>query len=355
MLTIQLSAAAFADKLLSWYDLNKRHLPWRENPTPYHVWLSEIMLQQTQVQTVLPYYQRFIEHLPTIEALAQADSTLLYKLWEGLGYYNRANNLQKAAKTVCENYQGQLPEDYSLLLTLSGIGPYTAGAIASIAFGQRVSAVDGNVLRILSRITAYDGAINVPKEAKPLHQLANHLVPAHRPGDFNQALMDLGATICSANGAPHCTQCPLIRDCLSYEKNLTGLLPFKKPKKPRLIEYHTIIVLQCQNQVFLHQRPAGHLLAGLWEFIDIEEHHEEETLKKWLSKENIYPLKLTPLGASRHIFTHKEWSMIGYHVIIDTPIARDGLWVPIESIHDTYAIPGALHFYRNQLFDITHF
>lgn len=213
MRTFSLSAAAFADRMLSWYDENRRLLPWREDPTPYHVWLSEIMLQQTQVQTVIPYYTRFITELPQIADLAHVSEDRLHKLWEGLGYYSRADHLREAAQILLAEHNGLLPESYSDLLALPGIGPYTAGAIASIAFGERVAAVDGNVLRILSRVTAYDGPINVASAAKPLKELAASLVPAHRPGDFNQSLMDLGAMICSANGTPRCAACPLAALC----------------------------------------------------------------------------------------------------------------------------------------------
>ena len=201
MRTFSLSAAAFADRMLSWYGENRRLLPWREDPTPYHVWLSEIMLQQTQVQTVIPYYTRFITELPQIADLAHVSEDRLHKLWEGLGYYSRADHLHEAAQILLAEHNGLLPESYSDLLALPGIGPYTAGAIASIAFGERVAAVDGNVLRILSRVTAYDGPINVASAAKPLKELAASLVPAHCPGDFNQSLMDLGATICSGQAA----------------------------------------------------------------------------------------------------------------------------------------------------------
>ncbi len=352
MLTLKVSATIFSDQLLAWYDANRRFLPWREKPSPYHVWLSEIMLQQTQVQTVLPYYKRFITALPTIEALAKADSDLLYKLWEGLGYYSRANNLQKASITICEEFDGQLPEDYQTLQTLAGIGPYTAGAIASIAFGQRVSAVDGNVLRILSRLTTYDGAINVAQDIKPLKQLAESLVPAHRPGDFNQALMDLGAMICSANGAPHCGDCPVSESCLAYEKNLTGIYPLKKAKKPRQIEQHTIVILQYKDDIFIQKRPKGQLLAGLWQFIDLSEEYHLEAINRWLISQQFQAAKVTALGPARHIFTHKEWHMTGYHVMLSEKPVCEGQWVSIDRIRDTYAVPGALHFYRNKLFDL---
>lgn len=352
MIKFSLSATDFANLILNWYDNNRRILPWRENPTPYHIWISEIMLQQTQVQTVLPYFERFTAILPDIKSLANAEQNHLHKLWEGLGYYSRVDNLKKAAQVVMSDYDGCLPEDYDCLRTLPGIGPYTAGAIASIAFGQRVCAVDGNVLRILSRMSAYDAPINVSSHAKPLQILAQSLVPAHRPGDFNQALMDLGAMVCSANGAPHCKDCPVSNGCLANSKGLTGVLPIKKPKKPRTVEYHSMIILLCEHQVWIRKRPQGQLLAGLWEFLDIPDTLNEETLLITLNELQLQPTKIEPLGAARHIFTHKEWHMNGWLIYLSQPKGPDnGKWVDLSDLETIYALPGALSFYRSKLFD----
>lgn len=350
MSTFSFSAAVFADQLLDWYDNHRRVLPWREDPTPYHVWISEIMLQQTQVQTVIPYYTRFLSALPTIAALAEVDTTRLHKLWEGLGYYSRADRLRETAQLLMRDNNGLLPECYEALLPLPGIGPYTAGAIASIAFGERVAAVDGNVLRILSRITAYDGAINVASSAKVLHELAQSLVPAHRPGDFNQALMDLGATICSANGAPHCEICPVAAHCAARAQDLTWLLPIKKAKKPRTIEHHTIILLVCGEKIWIHKRPKKQLLAGLWEFLDVPETFDDTTLFWYLKTLGLTPLSCVDLGKAKHLFTHKEWHMHGWLVTLETvtPLS-DGLWVNQTELETTYAIPGALSYYKQQL------
>ena len=338
--------------MLSWYDENRRLLPWREDPSPYHVWLSEIMLQQTQVQTVIPYYTRFITELPTIAALAETDIDRLHKLWEGLGYYSRADHLREAAQRLVAEYDGLLPESYSALLTLPGIGPYTAGAIASIAFGERVAAVDGNVLRILARVTAYDGPINVASSAKPLKALASSLVPAHRPGDFNQSLMDLGAMICSANGAPHCALCPLAAFCAARQHDLTWLLPIKKAKKPRVIEKHTIVILTTGDQVWIHKRPQGQLLAGLWEFLDLPDHLDHDALAGSLRTQGLLPVALTDLGKAKHLFTHREWHMQGWLVQLAHPAApSDGRWVTIDELRSVYAVPGALSVYRDQLFN----
>lgn len=352
MRTFSLSAAAFADRMLSWYDENRRLLPWREDPTPYHIWLSEIMLQQTQVQTVIPYYTRFITELPQIADLARVSEDRLHKLWEGLGYYSRADHLREAAKILLAEHNGLLPESYSDLLALPGIGPYTAGAIASIAFGERVAAVDGNVLRILSRVTAYDGPINVASAAKPLKELAASLVPAHRPGDFNQSLMDLGAMICSANGTPHCAACPLAALCEAKKQQLTWLLPIKKAKKPRQIEPHTIVILNCGTQVWIHKRPQRGLLAGLWEFLDLPGTLDRDALALHLKNLNITPDSLTDLGRAKHLFTHREWHMQGWLVQLAAPVPlAEGLWVETSALQETYAMAGALSPYRSQLFE----
>lgn len=352
-MTLSLPAAAFADKILDWYDVHRRSLPWREDPTPYHVWLSEIMLQQTQVQTVIAYYERFIAALPSIDALAQVDETHLHKLWEGLGYYSRADNLHKAAKLLVSSYESRLPESYDELLKLPGIGPYTAGAIASIAFGERMSAVDGNVLRILSRLTAYDGAINVASSAKPLKELAQSLVPAHRPGDFNQALMDLGASVCSANGAPHCEECPVADLCEAYKRQITTFFPVKTAKKPRTIEAHTIIILHCGRKVWIRKRPKGQLLAGLWEFLDWSDTCvDSQTLTTMLAQYGLIPEACQDLGPAKHVFTHKEWHMQGWLVTLpDTPPIGDGQWVECSELKTTYAMAGAISYYRNRLFN----
>lgn len=350
-MTLSLPAAAFADKVLDWYDINRRTLPWREDPTPYHVWLSEIMLQQTQVQTVIAYYERFLDALPTIEDLAAVDEDQLHKLWEGLGYYSRADNLHKTAQLLIKTHDSQLPETYSALLTLPGIGPYTAGAIASIAFGERISAVDGNVLRILSRLTAYDGPVNVASSAKPLKELAQALVPAHRPGDFNQALMDLGAMVCSANGAPHCESCPVDTLCEANARQITTFFPIKKPKKPRTIEEHTIVILSADRKVWIRKRPKGQLLAGLWEFLDLPGAiTEASVLTAALKSRGLSPQTVLDLGKAKHLFTHKEWHMHGWLVELAEPFPlNEGRWVDRTALETTYAMAGAISYYRHRL------
>lgn len=342
---------AFRRALLDWYGLNRRILPWREDPTPYHVWVSEIMLQQTQVQTVLPYYERFMEVCPTVADLAALSIERLHKLWEGLGYYSRADHLHEAAGQIMARYDGDLPDSFDALLTLPGIGPYTAGAIASIAFGRPVCAVDGNVLRILSRVTAYEGAVNTVRGAGPLRQLAQSLVPQDRPGDFNQALMDLGAMICLANGSPRCNVCPLAAACMAHKEGLTDRLPVKQAKKARKTEEHTIVLAVCQGRVFIKKRPEKGLLAGLWEFLDLEGTADEAQVQQALTSKGFSPSSLTDLGQSRHLFTHREWQMQGWLALLDeAPAQSDGLWVTPQALQTDYAVASALSYYKNKLY-----
>ena len=248
--------------LLNWFYANHRILPFRSDPTPYHVWLSEIMLQQTRVSAALPYYERFLAALPDIPALAACEEEKLHKLWEGLGYYSRVRNLQKAAKIVCEQYGGELPADYDALRALPGIGDYTAGAIASISFGLPVPAVDGNVLRVFSRLYNDDGLITDPKVKRAFTARVMEHQPPAAPGDYNQALMELGALVCVPNGAPLCEQCPLAHLCQARAAGTALSLPRKAAPKARRIEPVTLAVVRSPAGVLLQQRPEKGLLAG---------------------------------------------------------------------------------------------
>ena len=240
--------------LLSWYDRCRRILPWREDPQPYHVWLSEIMLQQTRVEAVKEYYSRFLRELPTIGDLAAAPEDKLLKLWEGLGYYNRVRNLQKAAQACVEQYDGQLPGDFEKLKKLPGVGEYTAGAIGSIAFGLPVTAVDGNVFRVMTRLTADSSDVTSPETKKRITASVQDLQPEDRPGDFNQAMMDLGAIVCLPNGVPKCESCPLGALCESRRLGNMTEFPVKPPKKPRKKEDKTVLILFSENKTALHKR-----------------------------------------------------------------------------------------------------
>lgn len=338
--------------LLDWYDANARELPWRNQSNPYYTWVSEIMLQQTRVEAVKGYFARFIEALPTIQDLAHAKEDELLKLWEGLGYYNRVRNMQKAAITVVEQYNGELPRDYKALLSLSGIGTYTAGAIGSIAYQLPVPAVDGNVLRVTKRLTGSYDDITLPKVKKELEEDMLKVMPKTRSGDLNQALMDLGATICIPNGKPLCMQCPLKDKCKAYKENLTEELPVKSSKKGRKIQEKTVILFYCNGEYALHKRPDKGLLAGLWEFPNMDEALSIPKLEALLKSENIEDYSLELLGGGKHIFSHIEWHMIGYRVTLpskDFELFEDLQWYSKEEIARDYAIPTAFKAYSSQL------
>ena len=257
---------AIPKPLLKWYDNNRRILPWREDPAPYRVWVSEIMLQQTRVEAVKPYFQRFMETLPDIAALAQAPEEVLLKLWEGLGYYNRVRNLQKAAIQIMEDYGGVMPDSYEELLKLKGIGSYTAGAVSSIAYGKPNPAVDGNVLRVIARVRKDERCISEDKVKKAVEKDLWEVIPTDRPGDFNQAMMEIGACVCIPNGAPHCEECPLQQICLANADGTQLQYPNKAKAKERTVEEKTILIIRDAELAALHKRPAKGLLAGMYEF-----------------------------------------------------------------------------------------
>ncbi|OJU11071.1 MAG: A/G-specific adenine glycosylase, partial [Clostridiales bacterium 43-6] len=330
---VSLSSSPVATLLLSWYDQNRRPLPWRENPDPYHIWVSEIMLQQTRMTAALPYFDRFIKRLPDIRTLAEAEENVLLKLWEGLGYYSRVKNMQKAAQVIVAEHGGRLPMSYDLLVKLPGIGEYTAGAIASTAFGIPVTAVDGNVLRVMSRLTGSFEDITKSQVKKVFQQAVKELQSKERPGDFNQAMMELGALVCLPNGAPLCRNCPLTAYCVGFQKDIAGELPVKSSLKSRTIEHKTVLMILSKNAVLLHKRPDTGLLAGLWEFPNIDETAEEQDIKNKLKAWNITPVSIQKTQPSSHIFTHKEWLMTGFLVYAEqaVPIANH-VWVESEEL-----------------------
>lgn len=334
--------------LLEWYDQTRRILPWREDPQPYYVWLSEIMLQQTRVEAVKPYFARFLETLPTIQALAEASEETLLKLWEGLGYYSRVRNLQKAAKVVMEEYNGQLPSNPLLLEKLPGIGSYTAGAIASIAFGIPVPAVDGNVLRVISRVTASREDIATPKCKRNMEQEITKIIPENRAGDFNQALMELGAMVCLGNGEPKCLCCPLQRICEGYRQGVAGELPVKAPKKPRKIEERTVLLLHCGDTFALRQRPKKGLLAGMWELPTLDGKRSREEVEGWLQEQGAQVLSVRRAPAATHIFTHVEWHMTGFLAELSEPLP-EFFWADSNALEQQYALPSAFKAYFGQL------
>lgn len=342
--------------LLAWYDAGRRILPWREEPTPYHVWLSEIMLQQTRVEAVKPYYDRFLQALPDVESLSAVEEENLLKLWEGLGYYNRARNLKKAAMKIVSEYDGKIPGKYEELVKLPGIGSYTAGAIASIAFGQAQPAVDGNVLRILARLRADERDILDAKVKKSVEEDLMGVMPADRPGDFNQALMELGAMVCIPNGAAKCEVCPWEGICLARAQKRVEEFPRKAPRKPRRIEEKTILVIQDANLVALRKRPDKGLLAGMYEFPSLEGNQDEKQVIAYLRELGLSPIRIQKLAPAKHIFTHKEWHMTGYVVRVDELSHAEGkrdeqglLFIDPEETRTNYPIPSAFALYAEHV------
>ena len=340
---------AVVPPLCDWYEANRRALPWRQDATPYRVWVSEIMLQQTRIEAVLGYFEQFTAQCPTVEALAACDPDRLMKLWEGLGYYSRARNLQKAAKEIVASYGGELPADYEALKKLPGIGEYTAGAIASIAFGIPVPAVDGNVLRVLARLTACDQDVTASKTRKELTALAASLVPRDRPDVFNQALMELGERVCVPNTMPYCDKCPIRAFCAVAGMEAAAHLPMRAAKKPRRIEEKTVLVLLSDEQprrVLLRRREETGLLAGLWELPSLEGHVSPavpfdglQTVGGW-----------TALSGSRHIFSHIEWHMQGQlATVAPCEVPPPYEWVDVTRLQTDRALPTAFRAYAQTL------
>ncbi|PKK38901.1 A/G-specific adenine glycosylase [Clostridiaceae bacterium JG1575] len=344
-----------SDRLLAYYDAHARILPFRVHPVPYHIWISEIMLQQTRMDTVLPYFERFIKKLPSVADLALVDDEVLMKLWEGLGYYSRARNLKRAAQAMMERNHGVLPQTARELEKLPGIGPYTAGAIASIAFGEPVPAIDGNVIRVFSRLYAYDGPTHNVKGKAHLQQLVAQVMPKDRPGDFNQAIMDLGSAICLPNGAPRCEVCPLKTDCLAVQKGNPLDYPVLAPKKQRRIEEWTVLLLLGHDEegneaIILETRPPKGLLAGLNQFPMLLGHCTEKQLRDWLKDQGLVATHACPLPPSRHQFSHVEWRMQGYLVVLSsqgTPL--EGRSLLTKTQWRTVALPTAFRAYRSAL------
>ena len=325
--------------LLPWFDENKRELPWRQDKYPYHVWLSEIMLQQTRVEAVKGYYTRFLQALPSIADLANADDELLHKLWEGLGYYSRVRNLKKAAQVIMDDFGGIFPKEHAQILSLPGIGPYTAGAIASICYDSPTPAVDGNVLRVICRICNEDTPIDSPAYKKSVGQRLAAIYPA-RAGDFTQALMELGATLCGPNWTPKCTDCPCVHFCKAHAAGTAASLPVKTPKKAKKEEEKTVFILSCDGCYALQKRPNNGLLAGLWEFPNVPGKLDMEQglliLKDW----GLRPRQLLRQVQRQHIFTHIRWQMQGLYLEVAEK-NNAFVWLSAEEIRQQAALPTA--------------
>ncbi len=341
------------DYLLDWYDLNQRILPWRQNPKPYYVWISEIMLQQTRVEAVRRYFERFIAKLPEVGALAAVSEDLLFKLWEGLGYYTRARNLKKAAEIMVRDYGGEVPGDYKILLSLPGIGSYTAGAVASIGFGLPEPAVDGNVLRVMKRMAGSFDDISKASVKKRLEEQIRDMIPKDRPGDYNQALMELGATVCIPNGKPLCEACPVMHLCRTFYSGAWQQIPVKAAgKKERQIRERTVFVLKREDRYGIRKREEKGLLAGLWELPGTENRLGIEEAGNYLKKLGYAVKDMTPLGEAKHIFSHMEWHMTGYLADLGEDEKTESAGNP-EFVKDSEAygegIPGVRFFHRDEI------
>ena len=334
--------------LISWYRQNKRILPWRDQKNAYYTWVSEIMLQQTRVEAVKPYFLRFIGELPDVKALAECPEEKLMKLWEGLGYYNRVRNMQSAAQVVVAEYGGVLPASYEELLALKGIGSYTAGAIASIAYDIPVPAVDGNVLRVFSRITEDRQDIMKQSVRRQVEEKLLGIMPKEAPGDFNQALMELGAVVCVPNGPARCTECPVAAFCRAYHHGIVDELPVKAPKKKRTIENRTVLVIQDGERTAIHKRPQEGLLAGLYELPNVEGHLSMDEALQKVKEMNLEPLHIEPLPEAKHIFSHIEWRMTGYRIRVSSLEERKEssfIFTEKKQSEKQYAIPSAFRAY----------
>ncbi len=333
--------------LLRWYDGHARVLPWREEPTPYRVWVSEIMLQQTRVEAVKTYFERFLKELPSVRDLAEAPEDRLMKLWEGLGYYNRVRNMQKAAKKLIRECDGEMPADYDRIRELPGIGNYTAGAIASIAFDIPKPAVDGNVLRVLSRVQKSYEDIMKQSVRRRMEEQVQAVIPKERAGDFNQSLIELGAIVCVPNGAPKCGECPLKKLCKAHADGVELELPKKTPPKKRRTEDRTVLVLLLDNKAALKKRPPKGLLAGLYELPNLKGKYNGEKVLEYVKSLGLSPIRIQSLPEAKHIFSHIEWHMAGFVVKIEEPEQEpEGFFfVEKEQMKDSYSIPAAFGVY----------
>lgn len=336
------------EPLIQWYRENRRDLPWRQQPSPYHVWVSEIMLQQTRVEAVKPYYQRFLAALPAVRDLAEVPEDQLLKLWEGLGYYNRVRNMQKAARQVMADYGGEFPVTYEGIRSLAGIGSYTAGAIASFAYGLPKPAVDGNVLRVIMRLTGDDSDIMKQSTKKQVEEKLEPVIPADAASDFNQGLIELGALVCVPNGQPKCEACPLAGMCRARMEGRIEELPVKTRAKERRIEKRTILVFRDGEKTAIGKRPDKGLLAGMYELPNYPGHMSRKEVAAYSKEIGLMPVRIKKLPEAKHIFSHVEWHMTGYEVRVDElekTNEKGFLFIHPEEIQERYPIPAAFGSY----------
>ena len=335
--------------LVSWYRLNKRSFPWRDTGDPFDVWISEIMLQQTRTEAVISYFERFRTEIPDIQALADIEEEKLMRLWEGLGYYNRVRNMQKAAQQIMVDYQGEFPRSFEEIRTLKGIGNYTAGAISSFAYGIAKPAVDGNVLRVITRILADDADIMKQSTKTRMEETLEKIIPADAASDFNQGLIELGAIVCVPNGQPKCEICPVAAHCKARMENKTDVIPVKSKAKERRIEKKTVLIFRDGEKLAISKRGKKGLLAGLYELQNEPGHMTMEEVARFSKEIGLMPIHIKELPAAKHIFSHVEWHMIGYEIRVDEleKTNKKGLlFIHPEEIAKDYPIPSAFDKYN---------
>ncbi|RGY99645.1 A/G-specific adenine glycosylase [Clostridium sp. AM58-1XD] len=337
---------AMEKPLLAWYKEHARVLPWRENPQAYRVWISEIMLQQTRVEAVKPYFERFMKELPAVRNLAEVEDDRLMKLWEGLGYYSRARNLKKAAIEIMGRYGGEIPSSYEELIKLPGIGSYTAGAVASIAYGIPVPAVDGNVLRVVSRVTGSREDIAKQSVKKKIEEMIGKVMPPHSVSSYNQGLIEIGAVVCVPNGEPHCKECPLLSVCEAAEKGLTGEIPVKTGKKARKIEEMTVCLIEWEGKYGIRKRSSQGLLASLYELPNTGGYPEGNELLKGFGLDEETAVITERLPDAKHIFSHVEWHMRGYRIEISGRKPNGFIFADKDELKTEYPLPNALQVYE---------
>lgn len=335
------------EPIIDWYQKNKRELPWRKEKNPYYIWLSEIMLQQTRIEAVKQYYERFLNQIPTIQLLAEVEEEKLLKLWEGLGYYNRARNLKKAAQIIQEKYEGKMPRHYEELVELPGIGEYTAGAISSIAYDEPVPAVDGNVLRVVSRVVGSKRDVLENKTKKEFTQKLQEIMP-EQAGDFNEGLMELGELICIPNGDPLCQKCPLKEICVAKNENLTDVIPVRNQKIKRKKEEKTVFLFEFERKIAIRKRDNTGLLANMYEFPNIDKKVKKNEIEQVIQNWKLTGNQIEKIGTHHHIFSHVEWDMVGYKIQVNN-MNTEFIWVRKDEILEKYPIPGAFVPFRDNM------
>lgn len=334
--------------LIKWFQKEKRDLPWRKTNDSYQIWISEIMLQQTRVEAVKEYYKQFLKVVPTLQDLAAIEEDQLLKLWEGLGYYSRARNLQKCAKYLFLQGKKELPRDYEELKKLPGIGPYAAASIGSIAYQLKTPAIDGNVLRVMTRIYEDDRDIMNKKVRDDYFFKLSKIMPENTR-DFTEGLMELGALICLPNGNPLCDSCPLSFLCKSFKNKTMLNYPVKKKLEKRKIEEKTILILEYHDKIAIQKRPNKGLLASLYEFYSLEEKYSINQLKKYLKQIKIDYVNIELLKETKHIFSHLEWHMVGYYIHCASVPENSFIWVTKEELETKYSLPTAISIYANNI------